>query len=569
MFPGRSLSLVHKATLPRAIGRYLMYDEIASGGMAAVHFGRFSSDAGFSRTVAIKYLHPTYAHDSEFISMFLDEARLVSRVRHPNVASPLDVVVVPQSQEIFLVMEYIHGETLAWLLDEAKSLPLAMPPNICASILSGALHGLHAAHEAVDEMGVPLNIVHRDISPQNIMVGADGVARVLDFGVAKAVSRAQSTRQGQVKGKVSYMSPEQLTSRPVDRRADIFAAGIVLWEALTMQRLFAADEPMGTIAKVLHAHIPRPSSINGNVSQALDRVTLKALQRNPSARFQDAREFASAIEEEAFVATTRKVAEWVSLAAGKSLADRAEKVWRIESDSLDAAAAQETQSSVQSMLTVSQTIAILRESELQDSGERDAPPVAALKTSSQGQPPRSEPTHSNVTVPDVMRAVASAPAQIASMPTSEPMANCDVTEIVHARVDWKRRLILGGMAVGLVLLAPRDRSPPPARPRPMRHRSWSQQHQPWCRYGPQSRFVRRRGRVPQRSHRSPSLPRSPRVSRNTRRSVAAQDRRSLARRPHRRIACLRFRSIPTASGGSNRSACEAWGWVEYTSTRRS
>lgn len=352
-----------------------MYDEIASGGMAAVHLGRFSSDAGFSRIVAMKYLHPNYARDAEFISMFLDEARLVSRIRHPNVASPLDVVVVAESQEIFLVMEYVHGETLAWLLDEAEAMHITMPPNICASILSGALHGLHAAHEAVDETGAPLNIVHRDFSPQNIMVGADGVARVLDFGVAKAVSRAQSTRQGQVKGKVSYMAPEQLAERPVDRRSDIFAAGIVLWEALTMGRLFTAKDALGAMSKVLESEITRPSSINGNVSQALDRVVLKALQRNPAARYQTAREFAAAIEEEAFVAPTRKVAEWVSAVARRSLAEKGEKVRRLENDAVDATPVREAQQSVKSMLTISQTVAILRESELRDGAAWAAPVV--------------------------------------------------------------------------------------------------------------------------------------------------------------------------------------------------
>lgn len=370
MRPARPLPPARQPTQPRVVGRYLMYEEISCGGMASVHFGRLSSDAGFSRTVAIKYLHPQYARDGQFISMFLDEARLVSRIRHPNVAAPLDVVVVPESEEVFLVMEYIHGETLGRLIEESHRIRLPLPPNICANILCGALHGLHAAHEAVDEMGQPLGIVHRDISPQNIMVGSDGVPRVLDFGIAKAVSRSQATEEGQVKGKVAYMAPEQLTNGTVDRRADIFAAGIVLWESLTTRRLFRADHPAAAMANVLHTVVQRPSSINGNVSQAMDRVVLKALQRNPAARFQTARDFAAAIEEEAFVASTRKVSEWVAAAASASLADRAERVARIESESVDPNTLDGAAQTARSMRTISQTVAALRESDLQEAEQQ-------------------------------------------------------------------------------------------------------------------------------------------------------------------------------------------------------
>jgi serine/threonine-protein kinase len=313
-----------------------MYDEIASGGMASVHFGRLRGAVGFSRTVAIKYLHPHFSRDAEFISMFLDEARLVSRIQHPNVAAPLDVVLLEESEEIFLVMEYIHGETLARMLKGALAMNVAVPPAISAGIMSGALHGLHAAHEAMDELGSPLNIVHRDVSPHNIMVGIDGVPRVLDFGVAKAVSRSQSTRQGQLKGKVSYMAPEQMGAGPIDRRADIFAAGIVFWEALTLRRLFEADDPTGAIAKVLMAPIDRPSASNPKISPGLDRVVLKALDRNVSLRFQTAREFAEAIEEEIAVSTARKVGEWVVYLGGEGLAKNSEKLSAIESSSFEA-----------------------------------------------------------------------------------------------------------------------------------------------------------------------------------------------------------------------------------------
>jgi serine/threonine protein kinase len=314
----------------RVVGRYLMYDEIACGGMASVHYGRLVGLVGFSRTVAIKYLHPQFSRDAEFVSMFLDEARLVARIQHPNVAAPLDVVVLEDSKEIFLVMEYVHGENLSRLIGSARSSKLPIPPAIGASIICGALRGLHAAHEAVDEQGTPLDVVHRDISPQNIMVGVDGVARVLDFGVAKAAARCQSTQQGQLKGKLAYMAPEQLRAGGVDRRVDIFAAGIVLWEALTQRRLFQPNDAASALALVLGSPIRRPSQVNPAVPAELDRVVMKALERDVKVRFQTAGEFADAIEEASTIASTSKVGEWVKSACGNDLSKRAGRVSAIE-----------------------------------------------------------------------------------------------------------------------------------------------------------------------------------------------------------------------------------------------
>lgn len=457
--PAPSLFAARQPTPPRLVGRYLMYEEISCGGMASVHYGRLSSDAGFSRTVAIKYLHPQYARDAQFITMFLEEARLVSRIRHPNVAAPLDVVVVPESEEVFLVMEYIHGETLGRLLEESHALRFPLPPNVCANILCGALHGLHAAHEAVDEMGKPLGIVHRDISPQNIMVGSDGVSRVVDFGIAKAVSRSQATQEGQVKGKVAYMAPEQLTSAPVDRRADIFAAGIVLWEALTTRRLFRAEHPAGAMANVLHAVVRRPSSINGNVSQALDRVVLKALQRNPAARFQTARDFAAAIEEEAFVASTRKVSEWVAAAASASLAERAEKIARIESESVDPNVLEGAQQSARSMRTISQTLAALQASDLQEAEQQGI----VYTPSPEPNPGDSRPWEAATTVtgtgtaaPELPRPPTAESEQLAPVTTADYTDGPSTQTALVSPLRHRRRVLLAaftGVALILVLLA--------------------------------------------------------------------------------------------------------------------
>jgi serine/threonine-protein kinase len=234
---------------PRSIGRYLLHREIASGGMATVHLGRLMGPVGFSRTVAIKRLHPHFERDPEFVAMFLDEARIAARIRHPNVVQTLDVVA--EDGELFLVMDYVEWESFAKLLRAlARTGEPIAPQSVVLAVVCGALHGLHAAHEANGESGERLCVVHRDVSPQNILVGLDGTPRVLDFGIAKALGRAQVTRSGMLKGKLAYMAPEQIRNADLGPRTDIYAASVVLWEALTGARLFKGDEGavMGQIA---------------------------------------------------------------------------------------------------------------------------------------------------------------------------------------------------------------------------------------------------------------------------------------------------------------------------------
>jgi serine/threonine protein kinase len=230
-------------------GRYALCGEIASGGMATVHLARQVGAAGFARIVAIKRLHARYARDPEFVAMFLDEARIVARIRHPNVVQTIDVVA--EDGELFLVMEYIHGESLLRLTQMSNRAGRGLPVPVAAAIMVGALHGLQEAHDARGETGEPLGIVHRDVSPHNILVGTDGAARVLDFGVAKASQRIQTTLEGQLKGKLSYMAPEQITSRPMDRRTDVYAASVVMWEALTGTKLFQGDSEGAVLNQIL------------------------------------------------------------------------------------------------------------------------------------------------------------------------------------------------------------------------------------------------------------------------------------------------------------------------------
>ena len=307
-----------------------MYGAIAAGGMATVHLGRLLGPSGFARRVAIKRLHPQFAADAEIASMFSDEARLSARVSHVNVVPMLDVVSA--ERELLLVMDYVHGETFSRLLSHARASKVGAPIPVVVTIVADILHGLHAAHEATDEDGSPLRLIHRDVSPQNVLVGTDGVARVVDFGIAKAVGQSQVTREGQVRGKIPYMAPEQLLRRSLDRRVDVYAAGVVLWEALAGKRLFQADDEPVLFSMVLEDVVSPPSRFNPHVPPALDAITLRALERDPEKRFPDAKAMAHAIEEVIGRARASEVADWVKANAANALAERAAKIAEMERD---------------------------------------------------------------------------------------------------------------------------------------------------------------------------------------------------------------------------------------------
>jgi eukaryotic-like serine/threonine-protein kinase len=315
---------------PTIIGRYALYDEIASGGMATVNIGRLLGPVGFSRTVAIKRMHANLAKDPEFVSMFLDEARLAARIRHPNVIGTLDVVAL--SGELFLVMEYVHGESLFRLMKTARDRGTPIPLPIASAIIIGVLDGLHAAHEATNEREEPLSIVHRDVSPHNVIVGAsDGLARVLDFGIAKAADRTHSTRDGQIKGKLSYMAPEQLSSEFVDRRSDIYSASVVFWEAITGARLFPGESELKSmVMKVLSTEPDPPSRYVPGLSPEVESLVMRGLKKDPAERFQTAREMARQLQRAVPIAAASDVAEWVQSMAGSVIGERAKRVAIIE-----------------------------------------------------------------------------------------------------------------------------------------------------------------------------------------------------------------------------------------------
>jgi eukaryotic-like serine/threonine-protein kinase len=316
------------------VGRYAIFDEIASGGMATVHLARLAGPVGFSRVVAVKRLHPHLLDDQDFKAMFLDEARLAARIRHPNVVPTLDVLV--HDKELILVMEYVHGESLLALARAARQKKSPIPLSIAVAIMVSVLHGLHAAHEARDEKGQPLGIVHRDISPHNILAGADGMVRVLDFGVAKALQGRSAAQPdaalppGTVKGKFSYMAPETLRGEPATRQADIFSAAIVFWELVTGHKLFGAPTEQERILKVLKGNVPPPSALVPGLPIAVDNIVLRGLAADPADRYETADDMAAELENMLSPASQRTVGEWVTKLASDALDLRADILQQIE-----------------------------------------------------------------------------------------------------------------------------------------------------------------------------------------------------------------------------------------------
>jgi len=303
--------------------------ELATGGMATVYLARVSGAGGFQRFVAIKRLHPHLAREEEFIEMFLDEARLAARIHHPNVVSILEIGA--SEQGYYIVMEYVEGDTLAHLLTHCTKRGQRLPLNVALRIVTDMLAGLDAAHELKDDDGKSLEIVHRDVSPQNVLVGVDGSARLSDFGVARAASRLTITRTGQLKGKVAYMAPEQARGeKDIDRRADVFAAGIVLWEVVTCRRLFKGEGDAHTLNKVLSESIPSLESVLPDVP--------KRLEREREARYSTAAEFADALETAArqagVLGTNKEVAAYLEAMLGPEISEQREAVraWVVRSE---------------------------------------------------------------------------------------------------------------------------------------------------------------------------------------------------------------------------------------------
>lgn len=323
-----SVQLIPMPEYPVIVGRYALFDPIASGGMASVHIGRLLGSFGFARTVAIKRLHQDMALNPEFLAMFLDEARLAARVRHTNVVQTLDVVAL--EEELLLVMEYVSGAALSTLVAVDRKTGRQTPHRLAVDIMLGVLNGLHAAHEAKNESGEPLQIVHRDVSPQNILVGTDGVARLLDFGIAKAVGAAQLTRPNQIKGKIRYLSPESITGQRVTRASDIYSASVVLWEMLAGRRLFDGANTLEIVRQVIESKLAPPSSIRPHLSRKLDAIVMRGLHRDPARRYATAQDMALALEAAVTPVNRSAVSQWVFANAGDEIRERDQRVAQIE-----------------------------------------------------------------------------------------------------------------------------------------------------------------------------------------------------------------------------------------------
>ena len=308
--------------------RYEVLAEIGSGGMATVQYGRLNGPHGFARNVAIKRLHPQFAKDPEFVKMFIDEARLSARVAHANIVATLDVIDGPG--ELSLVMDYVHGESLWDLLRLTNQYGTHIPVRVATALAAGVLYGLHAAHVACDEQGRPLDIVHRDVSPHNILVGSDGIARLIDFGVAKAVGRLRTTPSGEIKGKLIYMAPEQLRSAEIDRRADVYGAAAVLWETLTGSPIFDGPSESSIVHAVLLGEIEPPGQFRDDVPPALDACVLRGLARDPEQRYATAREMALELERNVGIASQSELADWLQELAGARLSERSRLIAAVQ-----------------------------------------------------------------------------------------------------------------------------------------------------------------------------------------------------------------------------------------------
>jgi eukaryotic-like serine/threonine-protein kinase len=271
------------------LGRYRLVREIASGGMATVNL---AVAEGLDKLVALKIIHPHLAQEDNFVRMFLDEARLASAISHRNVCNVFDFGET--DGRFYIAMDFLAGQSLRDVLRRLRKAELQVEPRklavFVAYMLAEACEGLHAAHELHGAEGQPLNVVHRDVSPHNLFVTYDGNVSVVDFGIARASDRIQSTATGVLKGKFSYMAPEQMRQLDIDRRADIWALGVVLWESLLLRRLFVRSSQADTVMSVMMDRVRPPSELNPDIPKELDAIVLKAIQRNPAHRYSTARE---------------------------------------------------------------------------------------------------------------------------------------------------------------------------------------------------------------------------------------------------------------------------------------
>jgi serine/threonine protein kinase len=276
------------------LGRYEIVRHLATGGMAEIYLARAGGIGDFERYVVIKVIAGERRGNAQFVRMFLDEARLAAGLHHACIAQVYEVG--EEGGEFFYAMEYVHGDTVRSLLEDCSRQQVRIPLEVAIAVAIGAASGLHHAHERESADGRPLDIVHRDVSPSNVMIGYDGAIKVLDFGIARASERATETESGVVKGKYAYMAPEQCRAQAVDRRADVFALGIVLYELSTQHRAFKADSDFETMSRIVNGELTPPTMLVPGYPPALEAIVRRAMAAAPGHRYQTAAELGDALE---------------------------------------------------------------------------------------------------------------------------------------------------------------------------------------------------------------------------------------------------------------------------------
>ena len=300
-------------------GPYRLIDRVAVGGMAEVFKAKRSGVEGFEKVVALKRILPHLSENQEFLTMFVDEAKMVAGLTHPNIVQIYDLGKIETSY--YIAMEYVHGHDLRSIVKRTRHKGLRMPLDLSLRVVSQVCSALEYAHRKKDERGQHMEIVHRDVSPQNILIAFEGNVKLADFGIAKAATKASKTERGALRGKLLYMSPEQAWGHAIDHRSDVFSLGLVLYELVTEQRPFGGADSEATILELVRkCVITPPRSVNPRVPEALDRVIMKALAREPDERYQDAGQMQRGIEKilrERPPVTTRDVARFLELLYGK------------------------------------------------------------------------------------------------------------------------------------------------------------------------------------------------------------------------------------------------------------
>ncbi len=477
-----NLKLLDPTDERRHLDRYELIGEIASGGMATVYLARLAGVAGFQRFFAIKRLHPHLADEQEFIDMFLDEARLAAGIHHPNVVPILEVGT--SEAGFYLVMDYIEGDTLSGVTNRASAAG-GMPRPIALRILLDSLHGLGAAHDLTDADGHPVDLVHRDCSPQNILVGVDGSSRITDFGVARASSRLSTTRSATVKGKLAYLSPEQATGRGLDRRSDLFGMGVILWEALAGRRLFRADTDGATLSRILVEPIPGLDEFAPDLPEAVCAVVARSLARDPDDRFPTAGEMADALEQavrgandpELFVASPRDVAAYMRELFGADVTARREAIRAWSQLGAESPAASGPRSAGVRRYDASPPPSSARPADVERSAKlpsRQAAPSIDIRRPpphddaadddlpesdrdpiSSGEEPPSSKTEPSVVHPDEAPAARPLPIQTLEVGNAPP----DTGHLPHQSVEALASLAPGDAAVSAGPTLPAERSP--------------------------------------------------------------------------------------------------------------